>query len=285
MSVDSDPVVEEKIRRWLTDRPTFFERVSRGLLALWYNKIPKHIRVFTILHWLSETALASSGPAVAYLLSDKVSFWSAVTLSVVIFLVRCLIGVFYQLSREKTPSEQGLAEELVVRFSEIISSMPPDKTHQDDKHVSITAALDIIEIAARKITKAEKGDISVCLATRNGSSEIEMKIRHRNRRSERPLMRFQADRTLAYRACKAGGDPRVINDIRDFGKFGRQSPTQSVVNYRSIFVVPISHGGEPGKIVGWVSIDSRRPYAFYGNRASAIIVLCEPFVNHIAELV
>jgi hypothetical protein len=168
----------------------------------------------------------------------------------------------------------------------VIAGLESKVKEDGDTDDSIPATLGIIEIVARRITKANKGDISVSLAMYNGNSSDELKIRHRNPGNERPIgKRFSGRYVLGHHACQAGGDPRVVHNLRAFGKLGMKSPTQSNANYRSIYIIPICRKhNETSTICGFISIDSTRAYAFYANRANTIIIVCEPFIQHIQDL-
>lgn len=191
----------------------------------------------------------------------------------------------------KSPkSNDKLATSLTIRFGEILSALPPPPKTGRDKTDSITAALGIIEAIACQVTRSPKGDVAVSLARYVGSSENEMEIRWRNPGNERPRKKFPVEKVLGHHACKSPeAPPRVVHDLKEMGIFGRFSPTQSSVDYRSILIMPIARSDAAelpaAKIVGFVSIDSKRPYAFYGNRADEIIVACETLTNHIRQMV
>lgn len=65
----------------------------------------------------------------------------------------------------------------------------------------------------------------------------------------------------------------------------QKSPTQSEVAYRSFFILPLTVArGQETKIGGFLSIDSTRPYIFYGKRARIIVVNIQPVIEHIQDL-
>lgn len=236
-------------------------------------------------HWLSKTCMASSAPAVAWYFYSSISGWVAATASVVIFMGHSLTALFDEMSKKKGQGDDPVTE-LATRFGEIVQSFPRGRDghrHSDD---NIRSALGIIEAVARAVTKAEQGAISVCLATYEGSHSERMRLRHRNPGSTRRSNKtFHGPDTVAHYACRSGPDPRVVHDLRKFGPGGRRSPTQSDVTYRSIFIIPVERttNGER-QVCGFISIDSTKPYAFYGNKANSIIIVCEPIISHVQDL-
>lgn len=230
--------------------------------------------------------VASSGPAVAHVVFGSITLWMAGAASVAIFLGHSAVSLFDQMSKEKKKDTAGSEADLVIRFGEIIASLESQAIDPENTDSSITSTLGVLEIVSRRVTKGQKGEIGVSLATYNGHHVNELKIRHRNPGNERPIGRkFAGTFVLGHHACQAGTDPRVVHDLRAFGKKACVSPTQSSFGYRSIFFIPLSrkiNGIETP--LGFISIDSTNAYAFYGNRANTVIVTCEPFINHIQDL-
>lgn len=183
------------------------------------------------------------------------------------------------------PKNATVEMDLVVRFSEMMSLVEHRSVDQDDATDGIRAALGVIEIIARHVVRAEKGEIAVALATYNGGHSQEMKIRLRNPGNERAVKKFSTRFVIGHYVCQRGRAPRAVHDLRCFGPSGNTSPTQSSVNYRSILFIPLSRI-RAGKVepCGFISVDSARPYAFYGGRDNEIIVACETFTSHVQTL-
>src|SRR5690606_10868803 len=97
---------------------------------------------------------------------------------------------------------------------------------------------------------------------------------------------FDTERILGHHACQHGDAPQLVNHIGHFGKEFAASPTQTRYNYKAILLIPLfcdtERGPEPR---GFVSIDCDRPYAFYGNRAIEIRVMCGPILGQLREMV
>jgi hypothetical protein len=65
-----------------------------------------------------------------------------------------------------------------------------------------------------------------------------------------------------------------------------QSPTNQTVDQRSILFMPLKNPAEQdGPPMGFVSIDCKRPFAFYGARARDIASDCQALVDQIAAIV
>lgn len=270
---------------WLTDRPTKLQRLERWVKAFWYTKIKCKIKGWSTLHWIAKTTMASSAPFVAWYFNEHISGWQATVVSSVIFIGLSITALFEYASKAKSRNDNGIVE-VVTRFGELMLSFPRGRgqpTHVDDH---IRSALGIIESVARDVTSSERSAISVCLAMYEDCSREKMNIRHRNPGSARRTNKsFDAAGTIAHHACMSGPDPRVVNDICVFGPTARQSPTQSEASYRSIYIVPIVRSNDSNlRVCGFISIDSANPYAFYGNKANSIIIVCEPIISHIQDL-
>jgi hypothetical protein len=239
-------------------------------------------------HWLAKTSLASSAPAVALFYGSVGAATAAVAASA-IFIGNSVVGLLDRLSQEKTSGTGQAQTELMVRLGDLLTGVKGGRAlSQSDKDDAIRACLGILENYTRLVTRSKKGDISVSLVLFAGNSASRMKVRHRNPGNERPTNReFDATHLMGYHACLRGTEPRVVHDLRKFGGKSMVSPTQTTVNYRSIFIIPVvtRRGEADEKIRGFISIDCPRPYAFYGNRSSVLVVTCEPILSRINELI
>lgn len=282
-----DPEFHNAVQSWLTERPTRLGRFRRGTAALWHTRIYKPLRFWGVSHWVFKTGMASSAPAVAWHFYSSITVVQAALASAVIFGGHSLTSLLDGMSKRKKQSANPIVE-LTIRAGEILQSLPSRQVTRTDVDDSIRSALGVIEAVARSVANASKGEIAVCLATYEGSHRTRMRIRHRNPGNSRPFNKsFHGPDFIAHYACQSGSDPRVVHDVRKFGSASRKSPTQSAVNYRSIFIIPVKRKirGEGTEVCGFISIDSVKPYAFYGSKENAIIIVCEPIVHHIQELI
>jgi hypothetical protein len=238
-----------------------------------------------ILYWLSRHALAAASPLVA-LYYGSIGKTTAYFAAAALFGINILVG-FIGLAAEPKPLPDDAQSEAMVRFGDLLSAFKAGSVPVARRGDAIRACLGLLEIYARRITKTSKGDISVSLVQYAGSSANKMKILHRNPGNLRSVdgREFDARQVLGHHACQAGSAYRVVHQLRHFGR-GLHSPTQSRVDYKSIFYipleVPVSGGGT--RMKGFLSIDCRRPYAFYGNRGREIAVTCRPIVDHLKDL-
>ncbi|TAX39166.1 hypothetical protein [Rhizobium leguminosarum] len=277
---------EKSVAAWLNDAHGPLYRFRRGAMSLYHNKLPREFRFFGVFHWLTKTSIASSAPGFAWFYGS-IAGTIAVGASVVIFSAHSFAGFMDRMSREKASNPSDNQADILVRFGDLLSAIKSKASQTRDKDEAITACLSILEIFSRQITKSKKGDISVSLVLYSGSSRARMKVRHRNLGNERPRNReFDSASVLGHHACQSGPFPRVVHDIRHFGSAAMKSPTQSKMNYKSIFIIPLEVDGNNETVMrGFVSIDAKLPYAFYGNRANVIIVTCEPVINQLRELI
>lgn len=171
---------------------------------------------------------------------------------------------------------------MAVHVGDLVDSIKSDATPPAERDRTIVAALGIIEAFARRATRSRRKEVSVSLALYEGSGMAQMSIRHRNPGNERPIGRplRELESVLGHRACRAGVNPRVVSDLKRFGKKGFRSPTHSSCDYRSILIVPMT-STERGNVKGFLSIDCATPHAFHGSVAEKLLVDCEPLIDHI----
>lgn len=277
---------EQIVQQWILDNPSLPRRAWRATVGVYHNKIPREFRPYSILHWVTKTSVASSAPAIAFLYGS-IAAWTAALAASLIFAGHSAVSLFDRLSKEKSAGGGDTQSEILVRFGDLLTALKASSTAALDRDDAVRACLGILEIFARQTTKSRKGEVSVSLVLYAGSSTSKMRIRHRNPGNDRPINReFDCDSLVGHRACQSGTFPRVVHDIRKFGRAGSSSPTQSSVDYRSIFIIPVESRRTNGNgVSGFLSIDCRRPYAFYGNRANVIIVTCEPVISRIRDLI
>lgn len=231
--------------------------------------------------------MASSAPAAAWYYGS-INGPVATSVGIAIFAGHSLVSFFDRLSKDKTSGSSESNSDILIRFGDLLGAHKVDgEMEEAERAEALRACLGILEIFSRQIAKAKQGDLSVSLLTYLGSSTTRMKVRYRNPGNTRPQNReVNAEGLLGHAVCKSGDAPRVVNDIREFGKPAMSSPTQSKVDYRSILFYPIVSNDDAGNTVsGFVSIDCKQPYAFFGNRSNDIVVTCEPILSHISELV
>ena len=277
---------EQKIELWLTETTTTRMRLVRFAKGFFYNTAPKRIRIFGLMHWTTKTAVASSAPGLAWYYGTIHGYVAAIA-SAGIFAANGLVSFFDTLGKERETPSKETQTDMVVRLGDLLAShqvRPNGAAHNRDN--AIRACLGILESFARQTTKQKKGNIAVSLLIYPGSSRSRMKIHARNPGNERPVNReVEAHKLLGHRVCELGSAPRIVDDVREFGKALKASPTQSNMTYRSIYFIPLEVTSGPKQgIRGFISIDCVQPYAFYGNRADEIIVNCEPIVSHIKDL-
>lgn len=236
------------------------------------------------LHWISRNGLAASSPFVA-LFYGSIGQATAYLTAGCLFAANAIVGVIGHAASPKDPSDHPQTEAL-VRFGDLLTAFKTGSVVKSKRSDAIRACLGILEIHARRITKTSKGELSVSLVQYVGSSKTKMIVSHRNPGNLRPVGReFDRPDLLGHHACCAGTSPRVVHQLAHFGKT-QESPTQTSVDYKSMFFIPLEvqtpQGGR--RMKGFVSIDCRRPYAFYGNRSREIAVTCRPIVDHLKDL-
>lgn len=277
----------ERVERWIQDRPSKPRRLWRAVKGYAYNNFPKRWRFSGLLHWSAKTGMASSAPAVAWIYGS-ISGVMATGVGVAVFAGHSLVSFLDRISQQRSNRPGENEGDIIIRFGDLLTAHKVElSVGENERADAIRACLGILEIFSRQITGATRDEVSVSLLLYTGNSRTKMKVRSRNPGNLRPVNReVDAERLLGHAACINGALPRVVHDVREFGKAVVSSPTQSNMEYRSILFCPIVLSiGDEKTVPGFVSIDCKRPYAFYGNKSNVIVVTCEPVLNHIAELV
>lgn len=278
--------LDRAIERWILDRPNKAQRFWRWSRSYYFNKLPRQFRPLGVAHWASKTSVASSAPFLAYFYGS-IAGWMAFAGSAAIFGGHSLVSLLDRASRDKRSPTGDASTEIIIRLGELLGAVKPRSTPAGQRDDAIRSALGIIEVFARQVTGCEKGELSVAIALYTGESSHRMCIKHRNPGNTRPMGRkFDGGGVLGHHACKAGSQPRVVHDIRGLGKELQRSPTQSEVGYRSFLILPLVVTRSEGqRIGGFLSIDSTRPYSFFGKRAKVVVVNCQPVIEHIQDLI
>lgn len=276
----------DEIRKWLGQDYSRWSKLRRVMAAFYHNRVPRKLkfRLAGFLHWLTKAILACSAPILALWYGSISSFWIAGVAVAGLLSLHVIVSFFDRLSPSDQKDNQA---ETFVRVGDLLSlfrSSPIKASHRSE---AIRACLGILENMALPITKSVKGEISVSLLVYVGSSATRMRISERNPGNTRPTNReVDGDMLLGHHCCSHDALPRVVDDIRQFGKGVAKSPTQAKLSYRSIFIIPLDPDPAKGrKAKGFISIDCARPYAFYGNRSNEIIVTSEPIKALISELI
>jgi hypothetical protein len=275
---------DKKVQHWLNDDPRWVVRQWNKVMFVWHNRMPMGFRFFGLVHWLVRFTLMASAPALAHFVYKRITLLEASYATAVLFFVFSLSSMLDAWSKRKNNTVDQASAETWIRIGDLITSVKSSATAAANKDDTITATLGVIEAYARQLTRSPKGKISVSLALYDGNSTTKMKIRHRNPGNERPTGRGlkHLERVLGHIACQAGPEPRVVTDLKAFGRDGYFSPTQSSCEYRAMALIPVK-ANSTEKIKGFISVDCNVPYAFSGNIIERLVVTCEPLTNHIEE--
>lgn len=278
--------VDRAIENWLLDNPGWLGRSGRWVQSFYHNRLPRRFRFFGAVHWTSKTLMASSAPSVAYFFYDSITALTAAAASGAIFLGHSFVSFLDGASKDKKSPLSDAGTETIIRLGELLAAVKPRTRDEAARSDAIRSALGIIEVFVRQVTGCERGELSVSIALYTGESNHRMCIKHRNIGNTRPIGRkFDGSAVLGHHACKAGKQPRVVHDLRGLHKILQKSPTQSDASYRSFFILPLTVKRSEGERVGgFLSIDSTRPYSFFGKRARIIVVNIQPVVEHIEDL-
>lgn len=276
---------EKQIPLWLDDDYPWWRRWVRASAGIYHNRIPKRFRPIPLLYWLSRHGLAATSPFVA-LYYGSIGATTAYLAAAGLFGVNLLVG-FLGLAAEPKATADDTQSQAMVRFGDLLSAFKSGSIPSARRESAIRSCLGLLEIYTRRITKTSKGDVSVSIVQYAGSSMNKMKILYRNPGNERPIdgREFDAETVIGHHACVAGSKHQIVHQLSHFGR-GLQSPTRSSVDYKSIFFVPLEVQSASGgtRMKGFISIDCRQPYAFYGNRGREIAVTCTPIVNLLKDL-
>lgn len=89
-----------------------------------------------------------------------------------------------------------------------------------------------------------------------------------------------APETMAYYVARSRSH-RVINSFKRDHPFDKQGLSSPIATYKSILLVPIIHRVSDGRYLcpGVVTIDSTRPYEFWGGRGDRIVIEMHAYLN------
>ena len=255
-------------------------------MAVYHHRIPREFRLLGLAHFTTKSVVACFAPVLAYAVYSTITLWQATVGSFLIFSGSALMSFLDNVSEKKKSSQQIDQTESIIRVGELLRLCAPTsraKSYRDDM---VRSALGIIENYAKQQTKSRRDEISVAIALYEGSSTTNLRIRHRNPGNTRPLGRhFDGKGILGHHACQGGSGPKIVHNINRMHASFRKSPTNSKVLYQSFLILPLTLDRNGKKVIGgFLSIDSTRPYTFYGSRGTVLIVNLEPIVEHIQKL-
>lgn len=279
---------KSRVERWLAADAGRLERAANVVLAKYYSLSLPRLSWVGSLHWGVRLTIVVAPPAILFWIYEKVTIRQALVAAAALLVLQVLSDWLGGLREKRRKRRDVTSEEIWVRIGDILASVDSTATPSHLKDESVTACLGVIEGYSRQVTNGKKGDISVSLVLYEANDRTRMTIKHRNPGNMRPNARIfgNLERIFGHLACEAGPEPRRINNVLWFGRKSVVSPTQSQVDYKSIFIVPIEGvEGKVNEIVGFISIDSSRPYAFFGAIGDKILVTCSPLIDHIREQV
>lgn len=284
----SEQTFDKAVEAWLAGTPSWFLRVRWWLAANYYKRIwNKNIRARPVLVMAVKALVPAATPLLAYHVraNAALTFPSAMLWSGMIFAVAVTVD-FVQTLLSLKHNDGTAAEELMMRSCELLRLCGDDAIIAANRPAARNACLSIIEVYVRSLTNAARGEIGVSLARYVPGQPAMLRIDERNAGSLRKMgVTFSGRFVIGHHACMAGDDPRAVYDIRAFGAEAFRSPTGSKTPYRSFFIVPICTARRDGLIpLGYLSIDSTRPYEFYGNRANVLAVECESTIARLKKL-
>ena len=287
-TVKAERVLQQQIDAWLDGRYSIFAKGWRWVKSIWFNIAWTNGRRRTRWHVASYTLKAltpASAPILSHLFIGNIELTSAFYMAGAIALLA--VGANWVERKVNNPTiKDPFPKEMLRRIGEITSGLHPEATRPDEREHAKRACLTLIELYVRAQFRLPEKSVGVSLILYNGSSSTELRVDARNLGSERVNKKFRGAHVLGHHACQAGSRPRAVADLREFNKLVRKSPTGSTVSYRSFFLIPVGEEvDEIYKPKGYISIDTSRPYVFYGNNAEVVAVDCEVIVNHLMTLV
>ncbi|WP_295043297.1 hypothetical protein [uncultured Paracoccus sp.] len=279
---------DKAVEAWLAGTPSWFLRAWSWLAANYYKRIwNRNIRARPVMVIAVKALVPAATPLLAYRFGANamMTLPSALLWSGTIFLVAVTVDLAQTLLSLKH-GDSAAAEELMTRTCELLRLCGDDAIVATNRPAARNACLSMIEVYVRSLTNAARGEIGVSLARYVPGQPGMLRIDERNAGSLRKMgVTFPGRFVIGHHACMAGDDPRIVNDILSFGPEALRSPTGSRTPYRSFFIVPICVTLRDGLIpLGYLSIDSTRPYEFYGNRANVLAVECESIIARLKKL-
>ncbi|NSY41194.1 hypothetical protein [Leisingera sp. ANG59] len=277
---------EKQKARWLAEEPSFINRCWDALCFYRYAFPWVQFSWYKLPYVLAQLGLAASGPAIAYHTADKLEKWHAIYIFLGVLVVLVLAAFLSGTPERRAGRISKPIQTIWVRFGNLLNTVKSGATPSAQKNPSIEFTLALATSLAAQVTGIKQSEFAASLVLYDGDERVRMKIDHRDRGSDRPIGRQINDleTVLGHHACQSGAAPRVVADVKRFGKYGLKSPTQSRPNYRSIFLHPVT-SVQKGSVAGFMSVDCTVPHAFHGHRADDLAALLEPLKAHIEEMI
>lgn len=286
---------ETKVETWLSNGTSRRQRLTDGFHAARHMiRLPEFsVRLATNI--VLRVALIAVPFALAWYtqnLSAPAASMAALAIAALQAAIHISNGGFFRTTSEHYDDLSKLLDRAaeVMRDMKIrVNTSGSVENHRRHER-AITATLSIIEDYILHMIAGRKGEVTVTFAVYRSLEEGRIEILCRNRGSDRPCGEIVADKgMLAHRACQRGVEPRTVNDIHHFGEEARISPTSSSVSYRSFLILPLFEPDETNpKPYAFITIDCKKPYAFYGKRARYIrarnmVPTLEPYLIHVQQ--
>jgi hypothetical protein len=287
MGDDEHRIFLERIEAWLHEKPTRGRRALDRYLGFWHSLRAPRFSLLGISHWLARISLVCAAPAIFALVYRSITLHQAAVAGSVLLILTVLSEALGGVRERRRQTARLESEEMWVHINDLLASLDVNHGGESSGDKALSSYLGLLEGYARQVLRAKDGDVSASLVLYTSSSREQMLIENRNKGNRRPVNRTVEDPEMmvGHHVCAAGLRPRFVNDIRRFGP-GAKSPTQAEPSYRSILFMPLAGTGDAkDTCLGFVSVDARRPYAFYGTRWSKIVMTCVPIMGHIREQV
>lgn len=286
MADDLKTEFEQKKGRWLAENPNFLERKWDDLCFVWFNTAWFQFSWYKFPYFLGQLGLAASGPVIGFYTADLLSLWTALYIFIGLLVFLLITKYLAGIPKRREGRITRPIQTIWIRFGNLLNTIKSGATPAGQKDASIDFTLALATSLAAQITGIQQQKFAASLLLYEGEGKSQMRVKHRDRGSERPIDRpvNDLDTVLGHHACESGKAPRVVADMRRFGEYAQKSPTQSRPNYRSIFLQPVV-SSQNGAVSGFLSVDCTVPHAFHRDRAVDLAALLEPLKAHIEDMI
>ena len=239
------------------------------------------------MRW-TAAALLFAAPVLLQAVAGRITWRLAIFAAVAIWVLKVIFELASKSSVFFTSRNYTDTNNLLNRLTELLDETEvknhangEDRARRNDDYIK--AILSVIEVLVLRFINVPRGKITVTFA-RYIDDGRQLELRHRNRGSDRKVCTVPvSDQILGHLLCQAGAQPRALNDLHHLPEEYRVSPSSGSATYRSFYIVPIYEDAHRRSPVGFVSIDSQIPYAFYGNRANLMSTAVTPFIGEITS--
>ncbi|MCQ0986566.1 hypothetical protein [Jiella marina] len=290
-------VCEDEIFEWIDSPPTKTQRFRDWTLRFCHHKLPKTLKSRLTIAGLSGTAVSFFSIILItispwwslYFKEQEVNGRAIFYICAILFCLQCIKGLsgFVRNLSENIDTKREEVDQVSTRtynlMYEIIGYIDREKipTSDAEKRLIIKNVLECIIHSTRYTINATSTDYlqATCMTFADEDCD-HFKIFCRASDNRQVGSVVECRQTIAYYSMLLNKN-FVVNDFKKqrFFPYKSISVPNEAPRYRSIMVLPLIEPAEDGfRACGAISVDSSKPYEFFGDVGTQLATQLMPFV-------